>query len=199
MNNSNHGKVRRLVTLALLTALVVVLQTLGSFLTIGSTPISLTLVPIVIGAIILGPGAGAFLGAVFGIVALSAGFTGKDWFTNMLLNLNPFWTIVVCMAKGMLAGAVAGWIAKALKKNVTLGCILAALAAPIVNTGVFALGMMTVLRPELNGFTGTVGGTDAIQTLFLVLIGVNFLIELAVNAALSAAIARIVKAVARMD
>ena len=200
MNHSNHGKVRRLVTLALLTALVVVLQTLGSFITIGSTPISLTLVPIVIGAILLGPGAGAFLGVVFGIVVLAAGLSGKDWFTNMLLNLRPFWTIMVCTVKGGLCGAVAGWIAKAFPHHLTIGSGLAALSAPIVNTGIFALFMLTVLRPGLEQFKVTVGSSEnTVTVLFLVLIGVNFIIELIVNAALSAAISRIVKAVSSFD
>lgn len=196
-NRTSHEKVRRLVVLALLTAMVVVLQLLGSFITIGTTPISLTLVPIVLGAVLLGPGAGAILGAAFGIVALGAGFSGKDMFTSMLLSVAPFWTIVVCMAKGMLAGAVAGWIAKLLKKNLTLGCILAALSAPIVNTGVFALGMLTVIRPGLDAFVNSIGGGNAVEILFLVLIGVNFLIEMVVNAVLSAAISRVAKAVTK--
>ena len=194
---NSHNKVRRLVSLALLTALVVILQMLGSFITIGSTPISLTLVPIVIGAIILGPGAGAFLGAVFGVVVLSAGFSGKDWFTSMLLNISMFWTVMVCLVKGALCGAVAGWIAKALKEHETVGCMLAAISAPIVNTGVFALFMLTALRPGLEEFAVRVGsgGGNMVQVLFLVLIGINFVIEFAVNAALSAAIARITRAV----
>lgn len=196
---NTQNKVRRMVTLALLTAIVVVLQLIGTVITVGSTPISLTLVPIVIGAIVLGPGAGAFLGAVFGVVVLAGGFSGRDWFTAMLLNISMFWTIAVCVVKGALCGAVAGWIAKALKNRTTLGCILAAVSAPIVNTGVFALFMMTALRPGLEEFTSMVGGVNAVQTLFLVLIGINFVIELAVNAALSAAIARIVRAVSKQD
>ena len=194
MRQWNHEKTRRLVTLALLTALVVVLQAIGSLFTIGSTPISLTLVPIVIGAIILGPGAGAFLGVAFGIVVLAAGLSGRDAFTNMLLNVRPFWTFMVCLCKGALCGAVPGWIFRALKEHLNLGCILAALSAPVVNTGVFALFMLTVLKPGLENFAGSVGGGNLISVLFLVLIGVNFLIEMVVNAALSAGIARIVKA-----
>ena len=198
MKQWNHEKTRRMVTLALLTALVVVLQALGSFITLGSTPISLTLVPIVIGAIVLGPGAGAFLGIAFGVVVLSAGLSGRDAFTNMLLNVGPFWTFMVCLCKGALCGAVPGWIFRAMKSHWNIGCFLAALSAPIVNTGVFALFMLTVLRPGLDNFVGSVGGGNAVTVLFLVLIGVNFLVELAVNTVLSAAIARIVKAAVKL-
>lgn len=75
MNRKNHASVVRLTSLALLAALVVVLQTVASGIRIGPVPISLTLVPIVVGAILFGPGAGAGLGAVFGVVCLIAGIT----------------------------------------------------------------------------------------------------------------------------
>ena len=49
MNNSN-GKTRRLAGLALFTAIVVVLQLLGSFIKVGPFAVSLVLIPIVVGA-----------------------------------------------------------------------------------------------------------------------------------------------------
>ncbi|MFR7743130.1 MAG: hypothetical protein ACLU3I_07465 [Acutalibacteraceae bacterium] len=55
MNRKNHASVVRLTSLALLAALVVVLQTVASGIRIGPVPISLTLVPIVVGAILFGP------------------------------------------------------------------------------------------------------------------------------------------------
>ena len=69
MKNEKHTAVVRLTSLALLAALIVVLQTVASGIKIGPVPISLTLVPIVVGAILFGPGAGAFLGGVFGVVS----------------------------------------------------------------------------------------------------------------------------------
>ena len=73
MKSKKHTSVVRLTSLALLAALVVVLQTVATGIKIGPVPISLTLVPIVVGAILFGPGAGAFLGGVFGVVCLIAG------------------------------------------------------------------------------------------------------------------------------
>ena len=192
MKNKKHTSVVRLTSLALLAALVVVLQTVATGIKIGPVPISLTLVPIVVGAILFGPGAGALLGGVFGVVCLIAGITGTDQFTNMLWAASPFWLTVVCVGKAVLCGWVAGLVYKALSKNQTLGCIVAAICAPIVNTGVFAIGMFTAFRPILQSFAG---GTDLVYYFFIGMIGVNFLVELGVNAVLSAAIARIVKAV----
>ena len=61
MKSKKHTSVVRLTSLALLAALVVVLQTVATGIKIGPVPISLTLVPIVVGAILFGQGAGAFL------------------------------------------------------------------------------------------------------------------------------------------
>ena len=186
----NHEKVRKLVLLAILTALVVVMQTIGSVIRIGPIPISLTLVPIVVGAVTLGIGAGAFLGGVFGLVCLIAGITGTDQFTFLMWTMSPFWLVIVCMGKAIACGAGAGAVFKLLKKNQTLGCIAAAISAPIINTGIFCIGMLTVFRPLLQEFAG---GSDAVTFLFLTMIGVNFLVEFGVNAVLSAAIGRIAR------
>ena len=191
MKRNNHASVVRLTSLAILAALVVVLQTVASGIRIGPVPISLTLVPIVVGAILFGPGAGAGLGFVFGLVCLIAGVTGADQFTYLLWTASPFWLIVVCVGKAVLCGLCAGLAAKALEKKQTLSC-MAALVAPVVNTGVFAVGMLTVFRPILAQYAG---GTDVVTYLFVAFIGVNFLVEFAVNAVLSAAIARIVQVV----
>ena len=71
MNNSN-GKTRRLAGLALFTAIVVVLQLLGSFIKVGPFAVSLVLIPIVVGAAVYGVKAGAWLGFVFGVVVTIA-------------------------------------------------------------------------------------------------------------------------------
>ena len=107
---------------------------------------------------------------------------------------SPFWLTLVCVGKAVLCGWVAGLVYKVLSNNQTLGCIVAAICAPIVNTGVFAVGMFTAFRSILQDFAG---GTDIVYYFFVAFIGVNFLVELGVNAVLSAAIARIVKAVQR--
>lgn len=194
MKRNNHTVIVRMTSLALLAALIVVLQTVASGIRIGPIPISLTLVPIVVGAILFGPGAGAGLGAVFGLVCLIAGITGTDQFTNVLWVASPGWLVVVCMGKAVLCGLCAGLVAKALRAHQTLGCMIAALCAPIVNTGVFAAGMLTVFRPVLVDYAG---GTSVVYVLFVVFIGVNFLVEFGVNAVLSAAIARIVQVVSK--
>ena len=194
--NKNHAAVVRMVSLALLAALVIVLQTVASNIKVGPIPITLTLVPIVIGAVLYGPGAGALLGATFGLVTAVAGLTGYDAGTQALIQASPVWTILTCFVKATAAGWVAGLVYRALRKKQTLGCVLASMSAPVVNTGIFLLAMTTVLRSSLEAWAG---GTDMVYYVFVVLTGVNFLVEFGVNAVLSAAIARIVKAVAKSE
>lgn len=193
MNQANHEKTRRLVTLALLAALIAVLQSVSSFIP-GVTPVNLTLVPIVIGAILYGPGAGAVLGGVFTAVVLIAGFSGTDVFTFTLLSGAPLMTILLCIVKGCGCGAAAGAIYRLFeKKNRFVACFLAAIVAPIVNSGVFTIGMLTVLRSNFEAIAASYEIADAVQWLFLSILGVNFLIEFAVNVVLSSAIAMITK------
>ena len=74
---------KRVTGLAVLLALVVVLQIWGGTINIGATSLSFVLVPIVLGAVMLGAGAGAFLGLAFGIIVLIYGVTGADFFTSV--------------------------------------------------------------------------------------------------------------------
>ena len=78
--NPRTQKILKMVELAMLVALVIVLQMLGSFIKIGPLPMSFVLVPIVIGACILGSSGGAFLGAVFGVITMIMGIAGIDAF-----------------------------------------------------------------------------------------------------------------------
>ena len=98
------------VGLSIFTAIVVVLQLLGSFIKIGTFSFSLVLIPIVVGAAVYGPGAGAFLGGVFGAVVTIACANGSDYGGSILFTANPFLTIFICMLKGILAGAAAGGV-----------------------------------------------------------------------------------------
>lgn len=64
---------------AMLTALVIVLQLLGSFIRFGMFSISLVLIPIVVGAAMCGPAISAWLGLVFGIAVLLSGDAAAFW------------------------------------------------------------------------------------------------------------------------
>ena len=135
MNNSN-GKTRRLAGLALFTAIVVVLQLLGSFIKVGPFAVSLVLIPIVVGAAVYGVSAGAWLGFVFGVVVTIAVVTGADQGGYIMFSARPVMTVLVCLIKGTAAGLVAGALYRAIgKKHALAGVIVAAAAAPAAAAG----------------------------------------------------------------
>lgn len=171
---------KRLTGLAILLALVIVLQVWGGSIKIGTTPLSFVLVPIVVGGMLYGVAAGAFLGLAFGVVVLIYGITGADPFTAILFNDHPFWTAVLCLGKGAAAGAAAGLVFCLMKKkNAYVGTFLAAATAPVVNTGLFILGALAFLKDTLQA--NFVSGTSVVYFLIIVCAGVNFLVEFAIN------------------
>lgn len=193
-----HQNISRMVQLAALLAIVIFLQCFMGSIVVGTTSFSVVLVPIVIGAILLGPGAGAFLGFAFGLVVLIMGISGRDQFTNLLFQAQPVFTVLICLGKGAAAGWAAGLIYRLLAKASPFwASALSAAAAPIVNTGLFILGGLTLVRGTLESNLGAFGADNVVIFLVIGCAGVNFLVEFAVNLILSPAIYRIISVVKR--
>lgn len=190
MKNKN---ITRMVQLAILLAVVVVLQCFLGSIKVGATSFSVVLVPIVVGALILGPAAGAFLGFAFGLVVLIYGISGQDVFTNMLFQAHPVFTAIICLGKGAAAGWGAGMVYKLVEKASSFWASVAAAAtAPILNTGLFILGGLTLVRGMLEANLAAFGADSVVVFLVIGCAGVNFLVEFFVNMILSPAIYRIV-------
>ena len=176
----------KLVLLALLTAMVAVLAYFGGFIKIGGlASISLTLIPVVIGATLCGPLAGAWLGGVAGAIF----FATPD--AAFWLGLSIPGTIITVVVKGILSGLCAGLVYKLLEKfNRYLAVIASAIVCPIVNTGIFLLGSVIFFMDTVNaGATAEAMSAGAYLIVFFV--GLNFVFELIVNIALSPAIVRL--------
>ena len=191
-----NQRILNMAILAMLLALVVVLQYFGGFVKIGPFAPSLVLIPIVIGAIVVGPKGGAILGAAFGIVVIFQCFTGMDAGGFMLWGINPFFTSLICLVKGICAGLVPGYVYKLIVKDgaserrAVVGSVLAALTAPVVNTGLFLIGLSTLFTDTLYAWSGE---TNVMLYIFTGLIGLNFIIEFAINAVVSPAISTVVR------
>ena len=179
--------IRKLVYLAVLTALVIVLQLLCSFIKTGVFQLTLALVPIAIGAILCGPAGGAWLGFVFGLVVLLDG----DAAPFMAVSIPA--TIIVVLLKGALCGFAAGLIYKAISKaHPVIASYAAAIVCPIVNTGVFVLGCYAFFFNTLTSWAGANSYDNTTKYIFIGMIGINFFLEMLVSVALSPVVARIV-------
>ena len=183
-----NTKIRNMVGISLLSAIVVVLQLLGSFIRFGPVSVSLVLIPIVVGAAVYGPAAGGILGAVFSIVVLLQ----PD--TSVFYSVSFLGTILTVLGKGTLAGLVSGMVFRALReKNAWVAVACAAAAAPLVNTGLFALGSRLFFWDYLM----ELGGGNALVFLFTVMIGFNFVAEFITNVICAPVILRILHAAKR--
>lgn len=179
-------QIRKLTLAALLTAVVVVLALLGTVIRFGVFNVNLALVPIVIGAALLGVWYGAWFGLVNAAVILLSGDAAP------FMAVSVFGTVVTVIAKGVLAGLCSGLVYRFMEKyNKYAAVVLAALVCPIVNTGIFLIGCRIFFWDTIAQW-GAASGTSSTFTYAIVgLVGVNFLIEVAINVILAPAIARI--------
>ena len=186
----NSQKIKRMVGIASLAAVVVVLQLIANYIPgPGGVSITLALIPLVIGAIIYGPTGGAILGVIMGGIILTAPSTAS------FLNVRPFITVVLCLVKTGVAGLVSGLVFNLLKKhNFTVAVVTASILVPILNTGIFSIGCMLFYMETLAEWAG---GSNAITFLFLTMIGINFIVEFIINSVLSPTVLYIVKIVSR--
>lgn len=198
MRNKN---IIKMVQIAILIALVVVLQTIGTFVQVSGFNISLVLIPIVIGGYLFGSKTGALLGAAFGIMALIYSIGGSDPGGFMMWQANWWLTAIVCLVKGTAAGWVAGLIATFFQKKNKLyvGILLASMAAPIVNTGIFLTFLTTCYKDTLVSWAGGAGyGSNASELAMYILmciVLVNFAFEFVTTTVFSPATKRIIDAV----
>lgn len=189
------NKLYRLTLTAIFSALVVVFQLVAYTVKIGPFGLTVTLVPVVLGAALLGWRGGAFLGGVFGAVVTACSIYGLDAGGQILFGVNPFLTTLTCMVKGIAAGLVAGLIFAALSnKNKTAAAVCAAAAAPVVNTSLFLAAMLLFFKDTLASWAG---GTDLLTYILTGLVGINFIFEFTLNLLLSPLILAVLRALSK--
>ncbi len=169
MENTRY-RTQKLALLALLTAIVAVLQMMGIAIRFGVFAVSLVGVPVIIGGALMGPLAGAWLGLVFGVTVLLSGDAA------LFFAWNPVATVFIVLLKGTLAGLAAAALYRLLeKKNGFLAALAAAVAYPVVNTGVFFLGCMLFFLDDCIQFAANLGITGSGPVVVMsVFIGFNF-------------------------
>lgn len=176
---------KKITGIGLLSAIVAVLQILSLTLArAGVFSVTLALIPIVVGSAVYDWRAGGWLGLVFGVTAL--------------LDAGPFFavsipaTIAVVLIKGIACGIAAGLVYVLLRKcNDYVRVAAAAVVCPVVNTGVFLLGCRLFFYDALTRWGADYASFWAYAVFGLV--GVNFLIELAVNAILAPVVLRLIR------
>ena len=192
--NKNRMTLQRLTVTAILAALVIILQIIATFLPLGSVHITLSLIPIVLGAVLYGPWTGALLGFVLGVVVLCIDPTAQAMM--FLDGGSSIWpmvvTILLCLVKSTLAGFLSGLCASLLKKtHPRLAVWLAAFICPTVNSAVFAIFVPVFFYDMIAGWAPE--ASNVITYFLLTIVGFNYSLELIFNLILSPAVLRVIK------
>lgn len=174
----NNERVKKLVGISILIALAIALTLISNYIPTGVVNINLVLIVIAVGACLYGPLVGLLLGLVNGVLTVIAPATLAYFFP-----IHPLLTILLCLLKTGLAGLFAGLVFKLFKnKHEFVGTVLASILIPIVNTGLFILGVLAF-------FLSIYGDATTLLTAILTL---NFLIEFLSITIISPVIYRII-------
>lgn len=187
-----------LVEMALLVAIILLM----AFTPIGyiKTPaleITLIVVPVAVGAITLGPTAGAILGGVFGITSYIQCF-GMSQFGTLLVSINPFLAFLVCVPTRILEGWLTGLIYRGLRKtklNSNVSITIASLCCPLLNTLFFMSALVIFFTETMQ----TQFGMTKVIPFIIAFVGINGLVEAIVCFVLGTAISVALKKALRYN
>lgn len=179
--NDRKTKTTWMVQIAMLTAIVLILAfTPLGYIRTGGLEITLIVIPVAVGAVILGPVGGMILGAVFGITSFIQCF-GMSPFGAMLLSISPVKTFVTCVVTRTLMGLLTGLIYQGMKKisrNKSLNTVVANLCCPFMNTLLF-MSCIVIFFYQTDYIQGFVSMLGAANPFLFVLgfVGINGLVE----------------------
>ena len=187
MTKSNSST-KTLVTLSLIIAIeiMLVITNLG-FIMVPPVSITILHIPVIVGAIIMGPKYGAILGGAFGVLSLlNATFRGVspvDLAFSPFLSGSPISSIIMCIGCRVLLGFIAGLLYKLLsRKNKTVAAIVSSFVATLIHTAT-VMACLWLLFPDF-GMT--------FKTVLETILALNFLIEASLAVIFALAFARII-------
>lgn len=176
----NHVDTRRMVLLAMLSCILLVMSfTPLGYLPIGPLAISLNMIPVAIGAVALGPGGGAFLGAVFGITSClqCVGIGGTSPMGVILFEISPVLAIIQRLLPRIMAGWLTGMTYRGLRKvHVNYAAYAAGFGAALYNTLLFMTALIALFY-NTEYLQGLIGGSNILLWAIL-FVGINAVLEL---------------------
>lgn len=181
-------KIKDMITYAVLIAILLLMSfTPLGYLHIGAVEITLLMIPVTVGAELLGVRGGAILGGIFGLTSFSQCF-GMSLFGTTLFGVNPFFAFLMCVPTRVLAGILCALCFRALRRYKTVSFFLSGIAGTLANTVLF-VGTMLLLFGTSDYITGMRGGLPLLSFI-AVFVGLNGVVELIANAIIGPAIAK---------
>ncbi len=182
MKKESFFSAKNVTALAILLALVIVLQVFASGIPTFGVSLNFSLIPIVIGAIVLGWRAGALLGFANGVVVLIQVILGIVPLYGIMWTYSPIVTTLICLVKTTVAGGIAGFLFEIIRrKNGYLAVFVASGCVPVINTALFILGCLTMWNTMAIAAARLAEGANVVKFIFIILVGANFLVEFILN------------------
>ena len=197
-----QSSTRRMAQLALFIAIIFVMRITGlTRIPIGPLYMTLSMIPIAIGAMLIGPAGGAVLGLVYGCTSLYDAITGASVMTGAFFQISPVHTVLLCVGTRVLVGFLTGWLFRAVHKidrTKTVSYFIGGLLAPVLNTVLF-MGYIVLFFYHTEFVQNMVVKLGASGPLMLVvlMVGVQGLLEaaggLVIGGAVTKAVAHAIK------
>ncbi len=174
---------RHMATLALLGGILLIMSfTPLGYLNIGPLAITLNMIPVAVAAVALGPKAGAFMGAIFGLTSFlqCIGVGGISAMGVVLFEINPLLAFIQRFIPRILAGLLAGLTYNTCLRlgNSRVAGYLAGFCAALMNTVLFMSALM-LLFGKTDYVQGLMGGKNVL--LFMcTFVGINAVVEMVV-------------------
>lgn len=154
----NMNKVHKMTLTAILVAIIFLLAfTPLGYLVIGPIAATTIQMPVIIGAVLMGPTTGAVLGFFFGLSAIVKVLTmpGADAFASMALAYSPLHYVIICMGSRILMGWLTGLLSQGLHRipmlhgrRTVISYGITGFVGSLLNT-VFYLGLLWLLAAQV--------------------------------------------------
>ena len=195
--NNKFFTAKNVALLGILIAIVIVLQLFASAIPMFGVTLNFSLIPIALAGITMGWIGGAIVGFSCGLVVfITMAVLGQEPSTAFLFQTNPVILTLMCIGKTTVAGIVSGLLYKLIsKKNSALAVGVASIIIPIVNSGVYMLGIV-LMKESAAQFMGlTSSSASVVFSVVFGIIWLNFVLEMAINTIFTPIIYRVIRVI----
>lgn len=195
-------KTKQLTLTAIFLAIIILFSfTPLGFINLGFIKATLVHVPVIIGAIVLGPRVGAFLGLAFGLLSMTINtitpsalsFAFSPFIPVYGTNSGSLWAIAIALIPRILTGVVPYYVYKWLKKsntNQNISLFSAGIAGSLVNT-ILVMNMIFFLFQDAYGSIKGISGGAELYKVILSVIFINGVPEAIVAGIATSAVAAV--------
>lgn len=172
-------KTKKLVLYGFLTAIIFLMAfTPLGYLRTAGLEITFIMIPVIVGAIMMGKNAGAILGGIFGLTSFFQAAFGASPFGATLFSIQPVYTFLLCMVPRILMGFLCGLFFQLLKgkqKPRLYAFALSSLSGALLNTLFFMTALLLMFGKS--DYIQSMQGALPVFQFVLAFVGINGLVE----------------------